>query len=387
MGEAVVEQFDTFTVDIPLLSKTHKSYYKAYMFLKTGLLYCTKCGELLEFDKFGSKKECIPFYKRSQCLDCENKTRGFSYRNESLTSKRYANDGIPNTLFNDFEVLHQDDAKHLPKSQKTYYRLYMFLKEKLLYCGKCNKLLDIDKFRLDDKKVLFGRRTYCHACELKYSRSTNVKEKRSNNHKLKYVENRDHILEYQEEYRQNNKEKISKRNKKYRKENKDKIKEWQSEYYNENRDERIKYVIGYTKKRRKKDPYFRMKLIYRKQLWRVFAGEEREIRSKELLGCSYEEFLEYLELPEGKEYTDFELDHVIPIEAFNICEDSEKILCSHYTNFQLLSKRDNRSKSDFWEGIRWRDVSPEDKKSARLEILNKIKRGAINNDKNPVVAR
>jgi hypothetical protein len=71
----------------------------------------------------------------------------------------------------------------------------------------------------------------------------------------------------------------------------------------------------------------------------------------ELLGCSREEFKNYIlsilkENMTFKNFNEWEMDHIKPISSFNLNLEDELYNCFNYKNIQLLWKHDNRVKSN-----------------------------------------
>jgi hypothetical protein len=77
----------------------------------------------------------------------------------------------------------------------------------------------------------------------------------------------------------------------------------------------------------------------------------RSLTTNELLGCSYAEARAWIELKfrrgMGWHNTgEWEIDHVIPIAAFDLSNDAHVRRVNHYTNLQPLWRDENRAKSD-----------------------------------------
>jgi len=111
--------------------------------------------------------------------------------------------------------------------------------------------------------------------------------------------------------------------------------------------------------RKDNDPLFKLSMDIRRLILNSLksGGWEKKSRTHEILGCSYEEFLSYIESQfkpwmnwdnHGK-YTGcynetWQYDHIIPIAS---CMTEEEVLTrNHYTNFQPLCSKENNIKSD-----------------------------------------
>lgn len=103
---------------------------------------------------------------------------------------------------------------------------------------------------------------------------------------------------------------------------------------------------NYHRARLATDPLFLTKKRVRstiKSALKKWGYKEQSI-TQQLLGCSFSEFLLYLNRPNGIP-EGYELAHILPM-ALAYDEASAKLL-SHYINFQLLTKEENAIKSDF----------------------------------------
>ena len=77
----------------------------------------------------------------------------------------------------------------------------------------------------------------------------------------------------------------------------------------------------------------------------------KSYKTNELLGCSYAEARQWIEAKfkrgMGWHNTgEWEIDHVIPIAAFDLSNPAHIARVNHYSNLQPLWKEENRAKSD-----------------------------------------
>jgi len=198
------------------------------------------------------------------------------------------------------------------------------------------------------------------------------KEKLNEQKKKNYQKNKDIIREKQKEYRNENKEKINEYQKKYRRENKDKIneyfnnyieknketlKEWSKNYYKENKEKIRIYQqknkekinsrdLEYRKNRRESDEGYRILSNLRTRLNHALKGNVKSQKTMELLGCSIEFLIDYLEKTkvDGKDYSDAHIDHIRPCASFDMTDPEQQRECFHYTNLQYLPAKENMSK-------------------------------------------
>ena len=167
-------------------------------------------------------------------------------------------------------------------------------------------------------------------------------KQKNNNEKYKQQKKKDNA-----KYRAKNKSKLSEYNKKYlveyRKNNKDKINEINKEYY---------------RNRRSTDIFFRFSSNLRNILSNSIRkmGYKKNSKTEQILGCSFEEFKNHIELQfqlwmTWDNYGDpkdgviepnktWDIDHIIPINTAT-CE-ADIIKLNHYKNLQPLCSHYNR---------------------------------------------
>ena len=143
--------------------------------------------------------------------------------------------------------------------------------------------------------------------------------------------------------------------------NKEKIKLTEKRYRNNNpnfKEYKRNYFPNYKKKRKEYDPLFRLTENIRTSIHNSLLrkGFSKNSNTKNILGCSFEEFMIYLESKfeswmnwdnQGNpkdgvlEYNkSWDIDHIIPSSTANNIEDIIKL--NHYTNFQPLCSKMNR---------------------------------------------
>jgi hypothetical protein len=213
-------------------------------------------------------------------------------------------------------------------------------------CVKCKIERELQKFSKN--------RNYCKICQSEYNKLfySKNREKEKSRRKKYYVENRDEELEKLRNKRKNQPEKYQKidkisnikrreylldYNKKYREDNKEYFKRKRIEWKEKNTNELYKF-------------YNSIRLRILKSIKRGF---KKTSRTKEILGCSYEEFRVHIEskflpwmnwknrgLYNGEFNYGWDIDHIIPISSANCEEDIIKL--NHYTNLQPLCSKINR---------------------------------------------
>jgi hypothetical protein len=110
-----------------------------------------------------------------------------------------------------------------------------------------------------------------------------------------------------------------------------------------------------ARRRRATDPQYRMVCRIRNRLWCALRrqGARKVDRTIKLLGCTFEEFKRHImsKFTEGMTWervmtADIHLDHIIPLSAFDLCDEAQQRAATHFTNLQPLWAADNLSKSD-----------------------------------------
>ena len=88
-----------------------------------------------------------------------------------------------------------------------------------------------------------------------------------------------------------------------------------------------------------------------KRIYRKIAGK-KQLRTIELLGCTVLEAKHHIEMQfkEGMTWDNhgvvWEIDHIIPLAAFDLTRKDQQMLANHYTNLRPLWKALNRLKAD-----------------------------------------
>lgn len=83
------------------------------------------------------------------------------------------------------------------------------------------------------------------------------------------------------------------------------------------------------------------------------TGRRKKCKSTELLGCSFDFLMGYLESQfepgmtwENHGFYGWHVDHIIPCNTFNLTDEEEQKKCFHYTNLRPLWAKENWSRPD-----------------------------------------
>lgn len=178
-----------------------------------------------------------------------------------------------------------------------------------------------------------------------------------------------HLKEYHKrygaEYRKNNKEKENQRSREYYKQNKKSCleyhKTWRLKNYikkerkkkiftdeeiKERKEKKKEYARIYYRNYYKKNISQKIALRFKQRLWRLLKGKKVKFKIEELIGCTKEYLVKYLENKFEKGMTwnnhgEWHIDHIKSCISFNLEDDNELKKCFNYTNLRPLWAIDN----------------------------------------------
>lgn len=168
--------------------------------------------------------------------------------------------------------------------------------------------------------------------------------------KIYREKNKEKIIAYLKEYREKKKEELKIKNRERGKKNyeKNKIlkleKQAKQRQKPEYKEKHNQYSKTYVKKRRKKDPVFKIRGNIRARFNSIFKSD-KIIKDKsiiELIGCDFNFLKKYIEdkfLPtmSWENYGKYwHIDHIKPCSLFDLSLIEEQKICFHYTNLQPL---------------------------------------------------
>jgi hypothetical protein len=225
-------------------------------------------------------------------------------------------------------------------------------------CSKCGIEKELTEFnkRSDTKN---GYRGECKMCIKEKNKIYNEKNKEALSiKKEKYIkENKEIVKETKRKYYENNKEELKEKARVRYNNLKDddtfmerirtlSKKNWTK--YRENNRDRINKKI---RDRKHNDPLYKLTFSIRTTIHNSITrmGYSKRDKSREILGCSFEDFMKYIEeqFLEGMSWDnhgEWHLDHKIPVSWANTEEEIYEL--NRYTNFQPLWSFDNLSKGN-----------------------------------------
>lgn len=111
------------------------------------------------------------------------------------------------------------------------------------------------------------------------------------------------------------------------------------------------YRRKYYKKKRKENIQFKLSQNLRGRLRKALHGNYKTGSAVSDLGCSIDKFKLWLEMhwQDGmswENYGDWNIDHIKPLDSFNLSDRNELLKAVHFTNLQPLWAKDNFRKSN-----------------------------------------
>ena len=229
-----------------------------------------------------------------------------------------------------------NDKRLSNKTRKYREEKQTLLREGRKKCAKCGSIKEISLFH-KDKCRRDGVKPYCKDCLNEMSREhdsrLDVKQRRHERDKLPIV----------------------KENRKIYRQDSPKFKATQEKY--EKSEKRIEGRRKYAQR-----DQVRVERRLRSRVYEALTlgHAERKMEFWELVGCSVEFFMEYIESlwTEGMTWGNYthkgwHLDHIRPCASFDLRDEEQQKQCFHYTNYQPLWGKENFSKNSIYNGVRY----------------------------------
>lgn len=199
------------------------------------------------------------------------------------------------------------------QKEKSYKEeLHILQKQGKRRCRICDEIKVLDDFHNDaSPKVFYNKKSYCKKCA--YETWRIPAQKTEHFKKLK-----------------------SKWNKKYEATNREKINAQRNKKYHTNIQHKLKVTL-----RNRIGTALKIK------------NGTKALKTVELLGCSLGDFKIYLEnkFQDGMSWDNhardgWHIDHIIPLDAFDLTKPEEQLKACHYTNLQPLWWKENLQKNN-----------------------------------------
>ncbi len=189
-----------------------------------------------------------------------------------------------------------------------------------------------------------------------------MREYEKNRHKLRYskTEERKSAVERAGKWKKKNPKKVSDSYHKNKSKNKTKVKASCARYYIKNKTKILKKTVAYNLRRLKEDPSFKFLMRCRIRMYHALKNYREDYSFSELFGCSRSELSKHLEskFSPGMNFGNYGLhgwhiDHIIPCASFDFSVPENAKKCFHYTNLQPLWAKDNLTKSDSLDWVKF----------------------------------
>ena len=221
--------------------------------------------------------------------------------------------------------------------------------------GLCKKCYNKDYREEHKEEINRKQRKY----DIEYRKRPNVIIRKSKYRKNLYSKNQVEERRKRKEYYYNNQEKEKQNRRAYHLNNLEKERAYGMERNQrpEIKQKRRKY--NQTPERKKRvmelwnqkyeDPSFKILSNLRHRLWGALKGNTRAGTTKELVGCSPEYLINYLDSQFDDEmswynYGRWHVDHIIPCASFDFTDEEEQKKCFNYLNLQPMWGEINISK-------------------------------------------
>lgn len=228
------------------------------------------------------------------------------------------------------------ECKYRGKKSQNFLQKKYITKDDQIYkhCSKCNIYKLLDEFHNNKNKYKkvskYNKAIYCKIC-------ANIW------YKERYQRQREQRIEKQREY---NKTKQCKTNRQNRWRNNPEVRERAYQWY---------------RNRKKNNPGFKLACNLRSRIWDALNGKCKSAKTMELLGCTIDEFVKYIESKwekdmswqnYGNKENQWSIDHIKPCAMFDFTNEEEQKQCFHYSNMQPMWSKENYLKNSFYNGIK-----------------------------------
>jgi hypothetical protein len=208
-------------------------------------------------------------------------------------------------------------------------------------CTKCLAEKPIEDFYRDRDKIR-GRCKKCE-CAIKKEKHAQNREEENRRKRQNYLNNKDEINAQRKVYRAKNKNRIKAEKKRSYLKNRDKI----LEKNKRKQPEATKREV----ERYKSDTHYRIKKNLRINLAHAISRNQKGGVAIERLGCSIDFLVEHFKSifqygMSWENYREWQIDHIVPLDWFDLEDESQvKVVC-HWTNLQPLWPWQNAAKGN-----------------------------------------
>ena len=182
------------------------------------------------------------------------------------------------------------------------------------------------------------------------------------NYFSKYAQdNKERLSSYGKSWYESNHQQKVKTNKNWYVSNKEHVSQTHKEYYRKNKDKLIEQARIYSQNRRQKDPIYKLIKNLRKRLNFAIKNNSKVGSAIRDLGCPIAKFKIQLQLKFHRNprdnheymtwdnYGEWHIDHIKPLNLFNLADPIQLKEACNYINLQPLWAKDNILKGDRYE--------------------------------------
>lgn len=233
-------------------------------------------------------------------------------------------------------------------------------------CCMCKEKLPAttEHFHKDKKDKNYGVTNVCKPCSKIYQKQYKVENKEKVAEWGYEYRDRDGVKEarseYNKQYREENYQECLEGRLEYRKKNREKLAESSRVYRQEHKDQCNKTKRkNHKNKVDTKDMNYILKKNLRRRLSLAISGQDKSASTMELIGCTVEELILYLEslFEDWMSWDNYGayvlngprrwcVDHIKPCASFDMSKPEQQRECFNYKNLQPLCSQENSSKSD-----------------------------------------
>ena len=211
-------------------------------------------------------------------------------------------------------------------------------------CGKCEKELDV-LFFTKGKKLKSGEHKlshWCRDCQTEYARQRRAKDPEK-------------FRKYDADRRERNKEENRRTALQYYYDHHDARLAYRAIYYERHKAECVPKTTAANKIRYHEDLDFRLGQNLRARMRKALKTGNGSGSVLRRLGCTISELQSHLEskFQPGMSWDNYghgrdkwNIDHIIPLRAFDLSQEQHIVLACHYLNLQPLWQPENFSKKD-----------------------------------------
>lgn len=222
-------------------------------------------------------------------------------------------------------------------------------------CGKCLKEQNIINFNKKTKSK-DGYDNICKCCQSNYS-------------KLRYINDREKVLNQCNNWRNKNKTQANKISSDYYYKNKEKLNKKHKKYVEDNKEDRNKYWREYQNARWKNDPQYKIQKTLRKHIYIYLKNMDVSKNQKtfNLLGYTPQDYINKI----GKLNENEHIDHKIPISWFK--NHAPISLIWSLDNLQNIKAEENWKKNNYFSHEISSEFYEKIKEYIKIEYIDKIK--------------